>query len=84
MESITYSNFRKNLAASLDKVSKNHVAILITRQSGESAVVMSQEDFKSYEETAYLMSSVNNATRLNKAIEQLENKKGKVKRLLEE
>jgi antitoxin YefM len=47
MESMTYSDFRKNLAASLDKVDKNHVPILVTRQSGKSAVVMSQEDFKS-------------------------------------
>lgn len=84
MESITYSDFRRNLAASLDKVSKDHVPILITRQSGESAVVMSQEDFKSYEETAYLMSSINNANRLNRSIEQLESNKGKAERLIEE
>lgn len=84
MESMTYSDFRKNLAASLDKINKDHVAILITRQSGKSAVIMSQEDFKSYEETAYLMSSINNASRLNQAIEQLENKKGKKRRLIEE
>lgn len=81
---MTYSDFRKNLAASLDKINENHVPILITRQSGESAVVMSLEDFNSYEETAYLMSSINNANRLNQAIEQLENKKGKIRRLIEE
>ena len=84
METMTYSDFRKNLAASIDKVNEDHVAIIITRQSGKSAVVMSEEDFKSYEETAYLMSSINNTTRLNQAIEQLENKKGKVKRLMKE
>jgi|SRR5262245_60443799 len=84
MQSITYSDFRKNLAASLDKVNEDHVPILITRQFGKAAVVMSQEDFKSYEETAYLMSSINNAYRLNQAIEQLEGKKGKIKRLIEE
>lgn len=81
---MTYSDFRKNLAASLDKVDKDHVPILVTRQSGKSAVVMSQEDFKSYEETAYLMSSINNANRLNQAIKQLESRKGKIKRLIEE
>lgn len=80
---MTYSDFRKNLAASLDKVNEDHVTILVTRQSGKSAVVMSQEDFKSYEETAYLMSSMNNVNRLNQAIDQLENKQGKTKRLIE-
>jgi antitoxin YefM len=84
MESITYSDFRKNLAASLDKVSKDHLPLLITRQSGEAAVVMSQEDFKSYEETAYLMSSANNAYRLNQAVEQLEHGGGKIEGLIEE
>lgn len=84
MESMTYSDFRKNLAASIDKVNKDHVPILITRQSGESAVIMSQEDFKSYEETACLMSSINNVNRLNQAIKQLESKKGKKRRLIEE
>lgn len=84
MENMTYSDFRKNLAASLDKVEKDHVPILVTRQSGKSAVVMSQEDFKSYEETAYLMSSINNVNRLNQSIKQLESKKGKAKRLIEE
>ncbi|MFT3741426.1 MAG: type II toxin-antitoxin system prevent-host-death family antitoxin [Gammaproteobacteria bacterium] len=84
METMTYSDFRKNLAVSLDRINEDHVPILVTRQSGKSAVIMSQEDFKSYEETAYLMSSVNNANRLNRAIKQLENKKGKIKRLIEE
>lgn len=84
MENMTYSDFRGHLASALDKVNKNHTPILITRQSGKPAVVMSFEDFKSYEETAHLMSSINNAARLNEAINELENKKGKTKELLEE
>lgn len=84
MENMTYSDFRSHLASVLDKVNRDHVPILITRQSGEAAVVMSLEDFKSYEETAYLMLSIKNAERLNQSIEELENKKGKVRKLIED
>ena len=79
MENITYSDFRSRLAATLNKVNNNHTPILVTRQSGKDAVVMSLEDFKSYEETAYLMSSSRNVQRLNQSIEELEKNKGQNK-----
>lgn len=84
MENMTYSDFRNNLSRALDKVNDDHIPMLVTRQAGKPAVVMSLEDFKSYEETAYLMSSAKNAERLNQAIKQLESKKGKAKKLIEE
>ncbi len=84
MDNMTYSDFRSHLATALDKVNDDHVPLLVTRQSGKSAVVMSLEDFKSYEETAYLMSSMKNAERLNQAIAQLESKKGKARKIVEE
>jgi len=68
MDTISYSAFRSHLASTLDRVNEDHVPILITRQNGKPAVVMSLEDFKSYEETAYLMASPKNAERLNQAI----------------
>jgi len=45
---------------------------LITRQNGKPAVVMSLDDFHSYEETAYLMASPKNAERINQAIAEVE------------
>ena len=45
----------------LDQVNNDHRPILIARQKGKPAVVMSLEDFKSYEETAYLMANPYNA-----------------------
>ncbi len=68
MDTISYTAFRSHLASVLDKVNEDHAPILITRQNGKPAVVMSLEDFKSYEETAYLMASPKNAERLNLAI----------------
>ncbi|MGK2872227.1 MAG: type II toxin-antitoxin system Phd/YefM family antitoxin [Alphaproteobacteria bacterium] len=68
MDTISYTAFRSYLASVLDKVNEDHAPILITRQNGKPAVVMSLQDFKSYEETAYLMASPKNAERLNLAI----------------
>lgn len=82
METINYSTFRGHLAKALDKVNQNHNPILITRQNGKSAVVMSLEDFESYEETAYLMASPINAKRLNRAIQQLESGGGIARNLI--
>lgn len=72
MDTISYSAFRTRLASMLDKVNDDHTPILITRQNGKPAVVMSLEDFHSYEETAYLMASPLNAERLNRAIAEVE------------
>ncbi|MDO9106949.1 MAG: type II toxin-antitoxin system prevent-host-death family antitoxin [Methylovulum sp.] len=72
MDTINYSTFRSHLATTLDKVNDNHKPILITRQNGKPAVIMSLEDFQTYEETAYLMASPKNAERLNQAIAEVE------------
>lgn len=72
MDTISYSNFRSHLAKTLDKVNDDHAPVLITRQNGKPAVLISLEDYKSYEETAYLMASPKNAARLNQAVAEIE------------
>ena len=72
MDTMSYSLFRSHLASTLDKVNDDHKPVLITRQNGKPAIVMSLEDFKAYEETAYLMASPKNAARLNQAIAEAE------------
>jgi len=72
MDTISYSAFRSNLATTLDRVNDNHKPVMITRQNGKPAVVISLEDFQAYEETAYLMASPKNAARLNQAIAEVE------------
>ena len=76
MNHVNYSFFRNNMANILDKVNKDHTPVVITRQNSKPAVVISLEDFNSYEETAYLMASPKNELRLNKAIREIE--KGKL------
>lgn len=84
MDVLSYSSLRNNLASVLDKVNEDHVSIVITRQNGKPAVIMSLEDFNSYEETAYLMSSPKNAERLNQAISEVEAGKSKQHGMVDE
>lgn len=83
MDTVTYSHFRNHLAKVLDRVNDDHMPVLITRQNGKPAIVMSVEDFKSYEETAYLMASPRNAQRLNEAIAEVERGQGSEHELLD-
>ncbi|OOF59031.1 type II toxin-antitoxin system Phd/YefM family antitoxin [Rodentibacter myodis] len=71
MNVMSYSAFRAELASTLDQVVADHSPVMITRQNGKHAVVMSLEDFSSYEETAYLLRNPKNRERLLESIEQL-------------
>jgi antitoxin YefM len=72
MGTINYSTLRSNLASVLDKVNDDHNPVLVTRQNGKPTVILSLEDYKSSEETAYLMASLFNAQRLKHAIAEVE------------
>lgn len=84
MNTINYSLLRNNLASVLDKVNDDHMPMIITRQNGKAAVILSLEDFKSYEETFYLMASPKNAQRLQEAITEVESGKVTDHNLIEE
>ncbi|PWB95507.1 type II toxin-antitoxin system Phd/YefM family antitoxin [Methylosinus sporium] len=84
MRTTSYSDLRKNLAATLDRVTEDHEPVVITRDRGKpAAVLISLEDFASYEETAHLLKSPRNAERLRAAIEQLDAGQGKEHKLSE-
>lgn len=68
MDAITYTAARNNLAKTMDSVNQNHEPVIITRQNGAPAVLMSLEDFNAWEETAYLLRSPANAKRLKSAL----------------
>ena len=53
MQTMIFSNMRQHLATAVD----NHLPILITRQNKESVVMISLDDYRSMQETAYLMQS---------------------------
>ncbi len=67
------SEFRRNLAAAIDRVHADREPLIITRDRGKPmAVLMSLEDFASYEETRHLLRSAKTAERLMEAIGELE------------
>ncbi len=84
MDTINYSTFHSQLPSTLDKVNDNHKPIIITRQNGKSAVVISLEDFQAYEETAYLMAGPKIAEHLNQTILEAESGKTTQHKLIEE
>jgi antitoxin YefM len=84
MRATSYSEFRKNLAANLDKVNDDREPVIITRDRGKpSAVLMSLEDFASYQETDYLLRNPNNAKALRDSIAELNATGGKARNLIE-
>lgn len=83
MDAITYTAARANLAHTMDRVCEDHEPLIITRNGQQSVVMMSLEDFKGLEETAYLLRVPKNAKRLLEAIASLEGGHGKKRRLAE-
>lgn len=84
MRNISISNFRKNIAMSVDSVVEDHAPILLTRREGEAAVLISAEDYRSMYETLYLLSSKANAKSLYKSVAEIESGKAKEHKLIEE
>ena len=73
MKTISHSHLRRNLVDVLDNVVENREPVIIAREPGKPAVVlMPLEDFRSYEETRYLLQSPRNADRLLKAVAELD------------
>ena len=82
MDAITYTTARANLASAMDRVCNDHEALIITRNGEQSVVMLSLEDFKALEETAYLVRTPSNARRLLSAATQLGAGKGVARKLV--
>ena len=72
METISYSDARAQLAATMDRVISDHAPVIITRYGSQACVLVSLDDWEAMEETNYLRSSPTNAARLTEAIRELE------------
>jgi antitoxin YefM len=76
MDAMTYTAARANLASTMNRVCNDHEALIITRNGEQSVVMISLEDFKALEETAYLLRTPANAQRLLSAMAQLNANQG--------
>ena len=83
MDAISYTAARANLAETMSRVCEDHEAIIITRSGQQAVVMMSLDDFKSLEETSYLLRSPKNARRILESIAALEGGQGKERELTE-
>jgi len=77
MEVLNYSTLRSNLKAVLDSVVDDHETVIITRGE-DNAVIISLEEYNSWQETLHLLSTENNRKRLSEAIKR--DKKGQFKK----
>lgn len=83
MKSKTYTEAREKLSDIIEKVCEDHDPMIITKRRDKAVVVISLEDYESMEETAYLLRSPRNAQRLLESIKELEEGRGKERKLIE-
>jgi antitoxin YefM len=78
MNVTTISKFRKNAKNYFDQVIEGKGVLLITRNDGQTVVVMSLDDYNSKAETDYLNSTSANRKHLEKSI--ADSRAGKVEK----
>jgi antitoxin YefM len=84
MRATSFSDLRKNLATVLDQVNDDHEPVIITRSGGKpSAVLMSADDFASWQETAYLTRNPANLKELRAALAEVEAGKAVERKLID-
>ena len=71
----TYSSARANLAKLCDEVSKNQRIVIISRRGRHDVALISADELSGLLETAHLLRSPKNATRLLTALNRAKTKK---------
>ncbi len=75
MTTISYSDFRRNLAKFLSLVEENCEEVVIHRSKGRKAVVVSLDEYCSLQETAHLLATPANRKHLEKSLADVRNGK---------
>lgn len=83
MKAINYTEARETLADTIKHVCRDHVPVIITRKREDAVVMMALTDYDSLTETALLLKSPRNAQRLLDSIRELNNGKGRERKLIE-
>lgn len=76
MSHVSYTEFRRRLAAFMDGVYEARAPLTVTRRKGRSVVVMFEEEYESLMETFHLLKSPANARHLMAAVAALDAGKG--------
>lgn len=71
MDILNYTDFRKNLAKSLDRVNNDADIMIVSRGKGKNVVVMDLNEYNAITETLHLVKSEANRKRLQEAIDEM-------------
>ena len=71
MQVLNYTKLRNNLKAVIDSVSNDKDTVIVNR-GDTNVVIVSLDEYNSWKETEYLMSTETNRSRLAEAIERVE------------
>jgi antitoxin YefM len=71
MKKVNYIDFKSNMNAYLDKVTEEKETIILDRDIGKRAVILSEKEYNSIMETLHLLGSKANARRLFESIDQI-------------
>ena len=82
MKVVNYTEFRNNLAESLNSVNDDGDIVVVACSKGKNVVVMSLEEYNSIQETIYLNSTPANRVRLETSIARIETTKLLQKKLI--
>ena len=84
MIATSYSTVRQNFKDYCDKATNDFETIIITRERGENAVMLSEAEYNNLLENLYVRSNPKYYNELLQSIEQLKKGKGQKRELLDE
>lgn len=83
MTIITVNEAKQNLEKVIEQVMNDAEPAVVRTETGEEVVLLSRDEFDSWKETIYLLSSPANAARLRKSINEVESGHVDEKELIE-
>jgi len=84
MRVVNYSDFRNNLAQSLNAVNDDREIVVVSRTKGKNVVVMDLEEYNAIQETLHLTGNAKNRQRLTESIQEMNDGTFKANKLIEE
>lgn len=72
MKIVSYTSARKNLKSLFDNACDDSSVIFVQRRNGKGVVILSEEEYSSLDETAYLLSNPKNRKHLQQSLSEKE------------
>lgn len=83
MRVVNYSDFRNNLAQSLNAVNDDREIVVVSRTKGKNVVVMDLDEYNAIQETLHLTSNATNRQRLTESLQEMHAGTFKAQKLIE-